>query len=101
MSFPPLRWHVLGAGALGSLWSARLARIGQDRIVRPILILKDETWSGLGRPTECKIHVDEQRRCENGAWSIDVSSQPLSATDPIRRLLVSTTVRTHMSLLRR
>lgn len=92
---PPMasqRWHVLGAGALGSLWIARLARAASGRRTRPTLILKDETWSKLGRPSTCSVTVDERHRGgvarNSHSWLAETSVQPLSAEDPIERLLV-------------
>jgi len=73
-------WHVLGAGSLGSLWAARLARAGLP--VR--LILRDETrlqaYNAKGGLT-----LGEQglRR------TFDISAQTGSDPLPIERLLVA------------
>lgn len=79
------RWHVLGAGALGCLWSARLARAGQ----RVSLILKNRSWQELGSPTLAKIHVSEQFTTTFRRWEESTSVEPVDALTTVRHLLVS------------
>ncbi|MGV8919620.1 MAG: putative 2-dehydropantoate 2-reductase [Pseudomonas sp.] len=73
-------WHVLGAGSLGSLWAARLARAGLP--VR--LILRDAE-----RLTDYEA-VGGLTLVEQGLQQfIEVSAQTWDADEPIERLLVA------------
>ncbi|WP_017906030.1 2-dehydropantoate 2-reductase N-terminal domain-containing protein, partial [Pseudomonas asplenii] len=73
-------WHVLGAGSLGSLWAARLARAGLP--VR--LILRDPdrlaAYEASGGLT-----LVEQGRPQRFA----IPAQTVDAAEPITRLLVA------------
>ncbi|WP_426140250.1 putative 2-dehydropantoate 2-reductase [Pseudomonas sp. DWP3-1-2] len=77
----PVTWHVLGAGSLGSLWAARLARAGLP--VR--LILRDAprlaAYETNGAAITLVEHGVEQR--------VPVSAQVADDIEPIKRLLVA------------
>lgn len=77
----PTIWHILGAGSLGSLWAARLARSGQP--VR-LILRNDARLADYQAQGSCLTLVEdghEQR--------IAVSAQTLDADEPIQRLLLA------------
>ena len=74
-------WHVLGAGATGCLWSARLAR----RI--PVqLLLRDQ----IHRSGHMCISVSDEFTPERTRWTQDVPVSDVHADSPIERLLIMT-----------
>ena len=74
-------WHVLGAGATGCLWGARLAR----RI--PVqLLLRDQ----IHRSGHMCITVSDGFTPERTRWMQDVSVSDVHADSPIERLLIMT-----------
>ncbi|MCI8208976.1 2-dehydropantoate 2-reductase [Pseudomonas sp. S25] len=74
-------WHVLGAGSLGSLWAARLARAGLP--VR--LLLRDAT-----RLADYEANGATLTLVEHGVESrLAISAQLVSSAEPIQRLLLA------------
>lgn len=74
-------WHVLGAGSLGSLWAARLARVGLP--VR--LVLRDAT-----RLAAYEAHGATLTLVEQGIEShVPISAQTAHDAEPIERLLLA------------
>lgn len=74
-------WHVLGAGSLGSLWAARLARAG----VPVRLILRDAARLAAYEANGGTITLIEQG-IEN---RLAISAQSLDSNEPIHRLLLA------------
>lgn len=74
-------WHVLGAGSLGSLWAARLARAG----VPVRLILRDAARLAAYEANGGTITLIEQG-IEN---TLAISAQSLDSNEPIHRLLLA------------
>lgn len=77
------QWHILGAGALGSLISARLIRANKN----VTMILKDSSWEKMGSPPTATVHVTELFKSKHH-WHVEASLEPVRAKEPIRRLLV-------------
>ena len=76
-----LTWHVLGAGSLGSLWAARLARAGMP--VR--LILRD-----AARLTAYEANGATLTLIEQGIETrLAISAQTFDSDQPIDRLLLA------------
>ena len=75
-----MRWHVLGAGSLGSLWATRLARAGLP--VR--LIVRDEARL-VAYNTQAGLALNENGQRQRFA----IPAQTVSAGEPIQRLLVA------------
>jgi 2-dehydropantoate 2-reductase len=73
-------WHILGAGSLGSLWAARLARAGLP--VR--LILRNPTRLAAYR-AKGGLSLSEQGQRATFA----IPAQTFDAQEPIQRLLVA------------
>lgn len=75
-----MSWHILGAGSLGGLWAARLARAG----VPVQLILRDEqrlaAYRAHGGLTLVEAGIP-------GTWPIP--AQTLASDQPIQRLLLA------------
>lgn len=77
----PVAWHVLGAGSLGSLWAARLARVGLP--VR--LVLRDGK-----RLAQYEAHGGSLTLMEQGiATRLAISAQTVDHGEPIQRLLLA------------
>lgn len=74
--------HVLGAGSLGLLWAARLARAGRPCRV----ILRDSTALDAWQNRHQLVQLSEGNRQSN----IEVSAELASAGDPIDTLIVAT-----------
>jgi 2-dehydropantoate 2-reductase len=74
-------WHILGAGSLGSLWAARLARAGLP--VR--LILRDAARLAAYQANGGAITLVEQ----GGEHRLSIPGQTVGDREPIRRLLVA------------
>jgi 2-dehydropantoate 2-reductase len=75
-----MTWHILGAGSLGSLWAARLARAG-----RPVrLILRDRARIGAYE-TAGGLTLVEQGR----AQQYPIPAELPSGSGPISRLLLA------------
>ncbi len=73
-------WHVLGAGSLGGLWAARLARVG----IPVQLILRSSERLAAYRAASGLTLVEDGQAC-----LFPIPAQlPIAAT-PIRRLLVA------------
>ncbi|MCQ4296886.1 putative 2-dehydropantoate 2-reductase [Pseudomonas stutzeri] len=75
-----MTWHVLGAGALGSLWATRLARAGIPvrMILRSAQRLVDYQWAGgltLSEAGHASLHA--------------IPAELPDAATPIQRLLVA------------
>ncbi|CAM9699655.1 unnamed protein product [Discosporangium mesarthrocarpum] len=78
-------WHVLGAGSIGSLWAAHLARaLGTSGVA---LVMKQATWAGMGGPSCATINVENP---EGRSWSAEVKVEHVRAVTPIKRMLVAT-----------
>lgn len=77
----PVIWHVLGAGSLGSLWAARLARGGLP--VR-LLLRNDARLADYQAHGSCLTLSEDGRE-----QAIAISAQTLDADEPIQRLLVA------------
>ncbi|HEX8596315.1 MAG TPA: putative 2-dehydropantoate 2-reductase [Pseudomonas sp.] len=77
----PVTWHVLGAGSLGSLWAARLARAGLpvNLILRNAQRLAD--YQANGAVITLVEHGVEQ--------PVAINAQTVQSTEPIERLLVA------------
>ncbi|MDO7928574.1 putative 2-dehydropantoate 2-reductase [Pseudomonas sp. KFB-139] len=74
-------WHILGAGSLGSLWAARLARAG----VPVRLVLRN-----AARLQAYQANGGCLTLVENGvAQPIFISAQTTDSAEPIERLLVA------------
>lgn len=73
-------WHVLGGGALGKLWSARLGRSVK-------LLLKEKAWSALELLRTATIDVHEKFN-SNHLRRARVHVECARAKGPINRLLV-------------
>lgn len=73
-------WHILGAGSLGTLWAARLARAG----VPVRLILRDTARLARYRATLGLTLIEQ-----GVAHTYPVIGQTPDAPEPIRRLLVA------------
>lgn len=78
------QWHVLGGGALGCLWSARMTRAGQ----KVSLILKNQSWEEMASPMTAKINVSNHFNLRCQGWQADIALEPVAASTAIRRLLV-------------
>jgi 2-dehydropantoate 2-reductase len=77
----PVTWHILGAGSLGSLWAARLARSGLP--VR-LILRNDARLAAYQAQGGClTLSQDGQEQ------AIAISAQTLDADEPIQRLLVA------------
>lgn len=77
----PVVWHVLGAGSLGSLWAARLARAGLP--VR--LILRD-----AARLADYEANGAILTLVEQGVESpLAISAETVDSQAPIQRLLLA------------
>lgn len=74
-------WHILGAGSLGGLWAARLARAGLP--VR--LILRDAARLAAYRTQGNQLTLIEQNRCEQ----LSIPAETCDSDEPIERLLVA------------
>ncbi|MDT4808517.1 2-dehydropantoate 2-reductase [compost metagenome] len=75
-----MTWHILGAGSLGSLWAARLARAGQP--VR--LLLRDRSRIRAYEEAGGLTLVEQGR-----AQQYPIPAELPSGTGPIDRLLVA------------
>ncbi len=77
----PVTWHILGAGSLGSLWAARLARAGL-----PVkLILRNAQRLAAYQANGAALTLIEQ-----GVESrLAISAQTLDNGEPITRLLLA------------
>ncbi|KFE54348.1 putative 2-dehydropantoate 2-reductase [Pseudomonas syringae] len=76
-----MTWHVLGAGSLGSLWAARLARTG----VSVRLILRDAARLAAYEANGATLTLIEQ-----GVESrLAISAQTVDSDEPIHRLLLA------------
>lgn len=73
-------WHVLGAGSLGALWAARLARAG----LPVMLILRDEKRLADYHRSGGLSLVENDRRT-----LYPVPAQTLAAVTPVHRLLLA------------
>ena len=73
-------WHVLGAGSLGTLWAARLARAGLP--VR--LILRDQARLQAYQAAGGLTLVEHGQACVQA-----IAAETLDAPTPIKRLLVA------------
>ncbi|CAM9475082.1 unnamed protein product [Choristocarpus tenellus] len=80
-------WHILGAGAMGSLWAAHLARsMGASRVT---MVLRTAAWEEMGKPSQSAVRVEDA--CRGGKqWSVDIPVEQVHDVTPIRRLLVTT-----------
>jgi 2-dehydropantoate 2-reductase len=75
-----MTWHILGAGSLGSLWAARLARAG-----RPVrLILRDRARISAYEKTGGLTLVEQ-----GGAQQYPIPAELPSGGGPISRLLLA------------
>lgn len=74
-------WHILGAGSLGGLWAARLARAGLP--VR--LILRDAARLADYRHQGSQLTLVEQDRCEH----LSITAETCDSDEPVERLLVA------------
>ena len=73
-------WHILGAGSLGSLWAARLARAGL-----PVRLILRDAERLAAYEVEGGLTLVEQGQ----AQFIEVAAQAWDADEPIERLLVA------------
>eukprot|EP00611_Tribonema_gayanum_P006971 TRINITY_DN16307_c0_g1_i1.p1 TRINITY_DN16307_c0_g1~~TRINITY_DN16307_c0_g1_i1.p1 ORF type:complete len:360 (+),score=53.02 TRINITY_DN16307_c0_g1_i1:74-1153(+) len=77
------RWYVLGAGSVGCLWAARLARAAaaQERTMQqpqqqlqqqlPVLLLRTATHKLLGHPQQTTLRITDAYKC-NSSWRATV-----------------------------
>jgi 2-dehydropantoate 2-reductase len=77
----PVIWHILGAGSLGSLWAARLARSGLP--VR-LILRNDARLADYQAQGGCLKLIEDGRD-----QPIAISAQTLASDEPIQRLLVA------------
>jgi 2-dehydropantoate 2-reductase len=81
-------WHVLGAGAVGCLWAARLARAAK---VQPCLVLRSSTHAALGYPEHADMLVTETYHDTSvNWWKQPVQLQNTGTESNIQQLLVAT-----------
>jgi 2-dehydropantoate 2-reductase len=77
----PVIWHVLGAGSLGMLWAARLARAGL-----PVsLVLRDAARLAAYEAAGSAVTVVEQ----GIEYRLPISAQVIGDEQPIQRLLLA------------
>jgi 2-dehydropantoate 2-reductase len=77
----PVTWHVLGAGSLGSLWAARLARGG----LAVQLILRDAARLAAYEANGAALTL-----IENGVESrMAINAETVDGSEPIKRLLLA------------
>ncbi len=77
----PVIWHVLGAGSLGMLWAARLARAGLP--VR--LVLRNATRLAAYEAAGSAVTLVEQ----GIEYRVPINAQALDDQRPIQRLLLA------------
>jgi 2-dehydropantoate 2-reductase len=81
-------WHVLGAGAVGCLWAARLARAAK---VQPYLVLRSSTHAALGYPDQAGVRVKETYHAGSVTlWKQPVQLQNTNTKSSIQQLLLTT-----------
>ncbi|MBV1787275.1 2-dehydropantoate 2-reductase [Marinobacterium sp. D7] len=77
-----MRWHILGAGAIGCLFAERLTRAG----IAVTLLLRDEAQLDRLNQRGCQVRVQR-----DNAWhTAQVDAEPISASGDIQHLLVTT-----------
>jgi 2-dehydropantoate 2-reductase len=77
----PVIWHVLGAGSLGMLWAARLARAG----LPVTLVLRDATRLADYEAAGSAVTLVEQ----GIEYRLPISAQVIDDEAPIQRLLLA------------
>jgi 2-dehydropantoate 2-reductase len=81
-------WHVLGAGAVGCLWAARLARAAK---VQPYLVLRSSSHAALGHPAQAEMLVTETYHDTSvNWWKQPVQLQNTGTESSIQQLLLTT-----------